>query len=408
MSPQWIDLEVRRGVRTRRLDGPVPQELSLELVEYRDLLVRWVRDDANRRTRSVLLQQCEGYGIEQAEATCERLLRAGWIERRERLVGGHWQWEWIAWRDLERLQQLLGVSGKRHRLAQREGLIGDASSWVDARKSSDDGIVDPEFLERLDSALRQLSEDRQLKSDALSTRITLLKALAEWYDSGAEGMRRDFALKALGTTKAVGEAEWRWLDACFDLERLRISHFAPMLWIAGKASLRWGSDRVDLAALHVAGLPISDIRKLQGVDGPLSGYWLIENRASFERQAQSLAAHQILLWLPGRPSAVWIEAVAHLVQIAPAPARISADADPAGVDIACTAGAIWHAHQQMWRPYRMGARELESTSQRWSLNEHDRKLLLRLSSRGDLPPELTELCEAMQREGRKAEQESWL
>lgn len=408
MSIRWFDSEVRRGVRNRRLDGPVPQDLSLELAEYRDLLVRWVRDEANRRTRSVLLQQSAGYGIERAEASCERLLRAGWVERRERLVGGQWQWEWIAWRDLERLQQLLGVSGKRHRLAEREALLGEAWAWFEGRTAADGSAGDPELLERLASALRQLSEDRLLKPEALSTRIALLKALAEWYDSGAEGTRRDFALKALGTSKAVGEADWRWLDACFDLERVRISNFAPMLWLAGKASLRWGSDRVDLAALHVAGIPISDIRKLQGVNGPLSGYWLIENRASFERQAQSLAADQILLWLPGRPSEVWMEAVAHLVQVAPAPARISADADPAGVDIACTAGAIWQAGEQPWQPYRMGVGELESTSQRWFLNEHDRKLLMRLSSRGDLPPELAELCEAMQREGRKAEQESWL
>jgi hypothetical protein len=367
-----------------------------------------VRDDANRRTRSVLLQQSAGFGIERAEESCERLLRAGWIERREHLVGGRWQWEWISWRDLERLQHLLGVSSKRHRLAEREALVGNARSWFEARAASDGGNADPDFLERLESALGQLGDDRQLKTETLSTRITLLRALAEWYDSGAHGLRRDFALRALGTTKAVSEADWRWLDACFDLERIRISHFAPMLWIAGKAGLQWRTGRVDLAVVHVAGLPVGDICKLEGLDRTLSSYWLIENRASFERQAQFLASDQLLLWLPGRPSAIWMQAVDHLVRLAPAPARISADADPAGVDIACTAGAIWEAHQQSWQPYRMGAGELESTSQRWSLNEHDRRLLQRLSSRGNLPRELQELCEAMQREGRKAEQEFWL
>lgn len=104
-------------------------------------------------------------------------------------------------------------------------------------------------------------------------------------DSGAQGLRRDFALKARDSTKSIGAADWRWLESSFDLERLRIT----------------------------------------------------------ERQAQELPAGELLLWLPGRPSTAWMEAIAHLLRLAPAPSRISADADPAGVYIACTVGALWEA-----------------------------------------------------------------
>lgn len=398
----WIDSDVKRGVRDRRIDGPVPQELSIELAEHRDLLARWVRDDANRRTRSVLLQQG---GIERAELLCERLLRAGWIERRERLVGGHWQWDSITWRDLERLQHALGVSGKQQRLAERQAVMNAAWTWF---KSADRATLAPELSEDLESALQKLSEDRTLKHDSLVTRVSLVRSLAEWCDSGAQGLRRDFALKARGATKAVSEADWRWLDSCFDLEQLRISNFAPVLWVAGDASLQWEAGRMDLSAVCIAGVSVSDILKLKGVNRAPSCYWLVENRASFERQAQSLAAGELLVWLPGRPSVLWMEAMAHLLRLAPAFARISADADPAGVDIACTAGALWETNQLTWEPYRMGVHELHSTGQRWTLNAHDLRLLEHLSERKNMRAELKDLCEAMKREGRKAEQEFWL
>jgi hypothetical protein len=78
------------------------------------------------------------------------------------------------------------------------------------------------------------------------------------------------------------------------------------------------------------------------------------------------------------------------------------------VDIACTAGALWEARGLVWEPHRMGAEQLAATEQHWPLNDHDRTLLANLLARPALPPLLRTLCEAMQREGRKAEQEGWL
>lgn len=133
--------------------------------------------------------------------------------------------------------------------------------------------------------------------------------MADWHDAASEGSRRDFALKALGTTKAIGPADWRWLESSFDLERLRINPFAPMLWLAGEVTLHWGERRVDAGALHCIGLPLGDLRKVERVTtshGPARHYWLIENRASFERQAQQREQGTVLVWLPGRPSSAWL------------------------------------------------------------------------------------------------------
>jgi hypothetical protein len=68
-------------VRERHADLPVPDELALDLVEHRELLARWVRDDKAKRSRTSLLKEAGSGGIERAEVLCDRLLHAGWIRR---------------------------------------------------------------------------------------------------------------------------------------------------------------------------------------------------------------------------------------------------------------------------------------------------------------------------------------
>lgn len=48
-------------------------------------------------------------------------------------------------------------------------------------------------------------------------------------------------------------------------------------------------------------------------------YWLIENRASFERQADQAPAGCCLIWTAGRPSHAWLRAIQALLPHAPAP-----------------------------------------------------------------------------------------
>ncbi|QHI96774.1 DUF2399 domain-containing protein [Xylophilus rhododendri] len=408
---QWIDTARGRQERDRCIAAAVPQALPLLDPDHAALLRRWLRSDGARRGRAALLKEgeTEAVGIERAEALCELLLNQGWIERRERLVRGAWQWMSIAWRDLPRLQALLLVSGPRQREEDRGLLIADAEAWMVSWRDTAAGHgLDPDLLDELERALAQLSADRKSRLDLLAARLELLKAVAGWHDAGEEGTRRDFALRARGATKSLSGADWRWLELAFDLERLRIRRFVQLGWLAGELELRWDGDRrMHLGALHFVGLPLDDLRRA-ATAGPPRRWWLIENRASFERQAQHRPEGVVLVWMPGRPSAAWMQALAHLLRQAPAPAWISADADPAGVDIACSVGALWHSSGLDWEPHQMGVAQWEATSQRWPLNAHDRRLLAELLARPDLADSLRALCEAMQREGRKAEQEAWI
>jgi hypothetical protein len=406
----WADTPLGRGKRDRCVAGPVPEHLPLLDADHRTLLQRWAGNDSARRGRAALLNEAGPAGIERAEALCDRLLREGWVMRHERLAGGSWRWDAISWRDLPRLQALLGVSSPRQRAGERQAHLEQAQAWLQARREgATDNTLDPDLLDELTRALAQLADDKTLRLDLLAMRLALLQAIAIWHDAGTQGLRQDFALRARGTTKALSDADWRWLETWFDLERLRIARFAPVAWLAGDLVLHWGEQRVHAAPLHCLALPLADLCRADAGTGP-SRWWLIENRASFERQAQTQAREpgRLLVWLPGRPSAAWLAAMAHLLALVPAPAWISADADPAGVDIACTAGALWEACGLGWTPHQMGAAELAASPQHWRLNEHDRTLLARLLARPALPLELRSLCEAMGREGRKAEQEGWL
>ena len=410
----WLDVPVQRGVRDRTALGPVPRDLGLMGPEDQALLARWVRDDSTRRGRDALMKLARGDGIERAEALCEQLLRTGWITRRERLLGGVWQWQSLVWRDLETLKALRGVGSAAQRNAVRADVLQAAATWLAQRLAEAEPAQtpDPPWLDELTQTLVQLGADNTLKLEVLTQRWTLIQALADWHDSNREGTRRDFALHARGGTKAIGPADWKWLAQQFDLDRLRITGFAPMLWLAGRVALCWNDAAVDASSLHCVGIALDDVPRADALlarsTTGLQRYWLIENRASFERQARQCPIGTALIWMPGRPSRLWMDAVGHLLRLAPAPVWISADADPSGVDIALTVGALWRERDLLWSSHRMGADELAQSDQLWALNEHDRALLSRLLARADLPNELRALCEAMRQSGRKAEQEAWL
>jgi hypothetical protein len=401
----WVDTR-HGGGRKRRAPITLPEDLPELLTEaQRELLRRWVCGESLQRKRDTLLT---GTVIEHAEALIELLLHTGWIERLERFEGGNWLWYAIEWRDLARLQERLGVSNKNQRAEQRQACIEQARSWLQTRRESgDESALDPDLLDELTQALEQLAEDKTLRPAPLATRLQLLQAVAAWHDAGKQGLRHNFALHARNSTKALTDTDWRWLETWFDLERLRIARFAPVVWLAGDLVLRWDEQRVHAAPLHFLALPLADLCRADAGEGT-ERWWLIENRTSFENQARERKPGRMLVWLPGRPSAAWLAAMAHLLALVPAPAWISADADPAGVDIACTAGALWEARGLGWTPHQMGVAELAASPQHWRLNEHDRTLLARLLARPGLPLELRSLCEAMGREGRKAEQEGWL
>ncbi len=405
-TPDWIDMVKSRTRRERRADAPIPQTLPLLDPHQLGLLRRWVRSDAARRTYGTLIKEAGPSGIERAEALCTCLLQEGWIIRCEQLTGGTWQWDALIWRDLLRLQTLLGVAGPGQKAETRQALIDQAQGWLRSWSASATE-PDPDLLDELEQATDQLADDRG-PLDRLTRRLDVLRALAAWHDAGASGTRRDFALRAADGTKALSAADWRWLESGFDLERLRIARFALMAWIAGDVTLHWPAGQaLPLAHLHCIGLPLTDLLRMDAAQAP-QRWWLIENRASFERQALSLEPGTALLWMPGRPPLAWRQAIRHLLRLAPAPAWISADADPSGIDIACSVGELWQSLSLAWEPHRMGVAEWTATAQTWPLNAHDRRLLDNLLARAALPVGLRALCKAMQNDGRKAEQEAWL
>ncbi|HZG20961.1 MAG TPA: DUF2399 domain-containing protein [Herbaspirillum sp.] len=387
----------------------VPDSLLLLDKEERAALERWARGEAGSRSRDAMLKEAQsvGLGIERAERLCQRLLQEGWISRREELKGGNWLWKTIAWRDLRRLQGLLGIIHAEQRKQARQAMLEQARQWLLERGNVQQTLLDPDLLDELTLALKALEEDKSLRADVLEARLGLLRALAAWHDSGQQGLRRNFALQARDLTKSLSASEWRWLEALFDLERLNIASFAQVGWLSGDLVFSWQGRRLELAPLHCVGLPLDDLLVADALTAPRQ-WWLIENRTSFELQARQRPAGVALLWMPGRPSPAWLATVSHLLQLAPAPAWISADADPAGVDIACTVGSRWEQAGLTWEPYQMGLAQWQSTTQRWPLNAHDRRLLGVLLARPSLPASLRALCEAMQTEGRKAEQEAWL
>ncbi|MGA0584857.1 MAG: hypothetical protein ACO2ER_13260, partial [Castellaniella sp.] len=215
-APDWIDTVKSGTRRERRADAPVPQAPPLLDKPLLDLLRRWVRSDAARRTYGALIKEAGPSGIERAEALCDRLLRAGWIIRCERLTGGTWQWDALIWRDLPRLQALLGVAGPGQKTEARQTLIDQGRDWL-RNWSASAAEPDPDLLDELEQATAQLADDRG-PLDRLTRRLDMLRALAAWHDAEASGTRRDFALRAAGGTKALSAADWRWLESGFDLE----------------------------------------------------------------------------------------------------------------------------------------------------------------------------------------------
>lgn len=244
--------------------------------------------------------------------------------------------------------------------------------------------------------------------EVLEARDRWIRALHSWCLDERQGTRRDFALHAGQHTKAIGAGDWKWLEEHFDLERYGVSHFTPMMWVAGQGVLYWDECTVALNAVKFLALPLDDVLRVKSVTAAPAHWWLIENRTSFERQAQQLADGVLLAWMPGRPSTAWLAAIEHLVRCAPAPLRVSADADPAGVDMAWGMGRVWERQGLPWEPFRMGIDELHAAQQPWALNAHDKALISRLLASPDLPQALHQLCLAMQRDGFKAEQEGWL
>jgi len=381
--------------RTRRHLGAAqavwPAALPSLRADERELLVDWLRGSAETRPWQSLLQAAGPGRIELADTLSQKALETGLATRHERSEHGRWWPVKLCWVELEKLQAALGLATRSDRDARMAALTQRL-----------DGLMADDLV---GEAAQALAETR-MAATTTEARAALLEALRRWVAEGRTGLRRDFALH-LGHTKAISAGEWGWLERHFDLPALGIDAFAPTLTLAGDARLQWPGGRgLDLGVGPFLTVPADALQDLQRVDAPPARWWLIENRASFEKQAARRAPGDALVWIAGRPTRAWGEAVSRLIALAPAPAAISADADPAGIEIALAAAEPWERAGLAWTATAMEPARLYRPGLQ-PLGRYDRGVLERLATR-TLPPELAALRDALAERGVKAEQEGWL
>jgi hypothetical protein len=245
------------------------------------------------------------------------------------------------------------------------------------------------------------------------TRATLAQSLLAWEMDERVGTYRDFSLYARSATKEISKTEWDWLDTYFDLAEFNIEQHTPLLLIAADLSLHGlnlnsASGEINLRAMpDFAALTPATIKNIQTTSGTINTWILVENRTSFERVARNRSANEGVIWLPGYPPSWWKEAVTHLINIAPAPAKVACDPDPAGIAIALSAIALWRAAGQAAVAWKMGVEELKNLASKKPLSAFDQQQLAGLLTQ-DLPVELSALAEYMLYNQQKGEQEGYL
>lgn len=360
---------------------------------WRQLALSWVRRASGSNSRckwETLLATAGGAAFETAHDLLEALLRGGWVGMDEVWQDGRWQPLWIEFVALRELRAALGMPDPE---AQQAAMAQNLATL----------LASPAAAAFHEAAMAAAT----LRPALALARLELLAALVRW-KAPAQATQRDFAQFARGDTKAITGAEWDWLDLHVDLAACGIGGHAPLLCIAASIALRLPRGSLDLdAAPDFIALPPTTLDVASGVHGQIAEWTLVENRTSFERVARNRSAHEGVLWLPGFAPDWWRAALVRLLQLAPAPARIACDPDPAGIEIATNAGALWHAAGLDWQPWRMSAADLASLPRRKPLSEHDLRRLVALRETA-LPPLLRDLAEALGATGEKGEQEGYL
>jgi hypothetical protein len=361
---------------------------------HRGLLARWLGADAVERNWQSLLKLAGPSEVDRAEELLSILLEAGVVAVKEEFKHGRWWAVRVVWRDLPGAQRALGLLPAAERIEERQALLQQIAAVAEQHRWA--------------SSACQSCLAASLATEKLRARAQLLQGLCTWQAEQRFGMRQDFALWARAHTKAITSAEWEWLESHVALESFGIARFEPVLWLGGGLTLQTPLGSIDMDALGFLGVPSKGL--IAGphriTRSPLR-YWLVENRASFERCALRAEAGTCVIWLPGRPPGDWLTAVQWLLIQAPAQADISCDPDPAGIEIALTAGQLWTDRGLAWKSTHMAPQQWE-TGKTLPLNDYDRRVLGSLSARTDLPAELAELRDFLSHEGRKAEQEGWL
>lgn len=376
--------------KRRRTAQGVPQALDHLPAEWRELLIRWVRRGGNSRWET--LRNDAGVNrVQMADALLDWLLRGNWAAVTEQWKYSEWWPQQVELLHLPQLRAALGLRDKDD----------DSQRWQEIRatmQAFNDTTLSPAIL-----TLDDLPVQRAL------TRHDLILKLSEWQSQQRTGTYRDFALFARGDTKAVSASEWDWLESALDLAEFGIEGHTPLLLVAAPLVLRMPRGQIDLAAsTDFAALTPATLQTAIAASGSIGCWQLVENRTSFERVTRKREPGTGVVWLPGFPPGWWHHAVGHLLNLAPAPARIACDPDPAGIAIALKAGELWQERGLKWQPWKMGRDDLALLRVRKPLTQADRLRLASLTQGSTLPTPLDELADWMQEHGEKGEQEGYL
>lgn len=390
---EWHDerLDKRRVCQKRRRTATcAPQALDTLPAEWRDLLARWVRRGGNSRWET-LRKDAGTKRVQIADALLDRLQRTGWVTTTEHWKLGAWWPQQVELLHLPQLRAALGLRDKDD----------DAQRWAGIRASLQ--TLDSKALIPAILALDELPEQRAL------ARHDLILKLHDWQARQQSGTHRNFALFARNDTKAVSDGEWNWLESVLDLAEFGIERHTPLLLIAAPLTLSLPKGQIDLAcSADFAALTPVTVHAVTAASGKISRWQLVENRTSFENVAKKRDANTGVIWLPGFPPTWWREAVGSLLDLAPCPAQIACDPDPAGIAIALKSAELWREHGLSWQPWKMAVADLASLRVRKPLTEGDRQQLAALRQNFTLPAQLAELLEWMLEHDEKGEQEGYL
>jgi len=392
LTIEFLDKRAVAKKRRRYAEGN-PASLATIPGEWRELLLLWLRRGGNSRWET-LLKDAGLARKSTAETLLDWLLRHAWVVvDEERRLGDWWPYR-IELRHIKALRSELGLPDEDDIATRWKALR--ASLQAQADQHSDD---------RLLTVLDQL--DAMPIARAIS-RAELVTALLNWAADERSGTYRDFSLYARAATKEISVTEWQWLDSILDLAAFNIEQHIPLLLISADVKLRDASGEINLAVMpDFAALTPATIKSMYTAESKVTSWLLVENRTSFERVAKRRQAHEGVIWLPGYPPGWWREAVAKLIAIAPAPARIACDPDPAGIAIALSAIQLWQVAGLGAAAWKMGVAEMHNLAHTQKLTENDKQHLNTLLKQ-KLPEELQTLAEYLVIHQQKGEQEGYL
>jgi len=391
-----------RGLRTRLLDPEGPRRISRRRlrraaavreprpaewpVEWASLLREWSCATGERSRWPTFSAIAGSARAGAARDLLDELLVRGLAEVEEqRQTDGSWHPYWVR---LELPRRLRGDLG----LPDRDALAEEGR-----------------MLRAQPLAIPEIESAAQCVETGTATgnrRLALLYSMDRWLVERRQGTRRDFAQYARGTTKGISSGEWQWLGTTFSLAEFGIEGHTPGLWLQAPLLLHLPDGVLDLrAASDMVALTPATTRRVISVEGTIRAWRLVENRTSFERAARRYGAQDAVVWLPGMAPLWWHEAMKPLVTAKPAGALIACDPDPAGIQIALNAAALWTQAGLEWAPWAMDGRRLEQMPQRQALSAWDDEVLARLAEVG-LPPALAELAQWMREHREKGEQEA--